>query len=147
MVKVVNLRNEPYTLYVGRFTHGVPQSSPFKNPFVMTYDLGRRDIVLRFAAYFYAHEQRYLRDLAVKSIPEDAVLGCWCHPLECHADIVAGYVNWKRAQSRYLVCDRCRQTKPDVCERPDGYAQDIYNEPDATWTACDKCDQYNNDDI
>jgi hypothetical protein len=46
-----------------------------------------------------------------------------------------------------LKCDRCDQAKPDVCERPNGYLQDVGNEPDAKWVACDECDHENNMDI
>jgi hypothetical protein len=46
-----------------------------------------------------------------------------------------------------MVCEACGKYKEDVCERPDGYRQDVHNEEDATWVACDECDQQNNDDI
>lgn len=46
-----------------------------------------------------------------------------------------------------MICPQCGKDKPDVCERPDGYANDVYNEPDAMWIACDDCDQQNNEDI
>jgi hypothetical protein len=46
-----------------------------------------------------------------------------------------------------MVCQRCGQEKPDVCERPDGYKQDVNNDPDAMWVACDDCDRENNDSI
>jgi hypothetical protein len=46
-----------------------------------------------------------------------------------------------------MVCEACGKDKEDVCERPDGYRQDVLDEPEATWVACDECDQQNNDDI
>jgi hypothetical protein len=46
-----------------------------------------------------------------------------------------------------MICPQCREDKPDVCERPDGYRQDVNNEPDATHVACDDCDYENNMDI
>lgn len=46
-----------------------------------------------------------------------------------------------------MVCESCGEEKPDVCERPNGYRQDVNNEEDATWVACDDCDQENNDEI
>jgi hypothetical protein len=45
------------------------------------------------------------------------------------------------------TCECCHKAKPDVYERPDGYRQDINNEPDAVWTACDNCNSDNNDSI
>ncbi len=46
-----------------------------------------------------------------------------------------------------MICERCGKEKPDVCERPDGYRQDVDNEEDAVWVACDECDEINNDCI
>ncbi len=46
-----------------------------------------------------------------------------------------------------MRCESCGQDKPDVCEREDGYRQDIGNEQDAMWIACDECDYKNNMDI
>jgi hypothetical protein len=46
-----------------------------------------------------------------------------------------------------MICESCRKEKPDVCERPDGFRQDVCDEADATWIACDDCDQQNNDDV
>ena len=43
-------------------------------------------------------------------------------------------------RSDYLMCEYCNKRKPDVKERPDVYAQDVKNDPDATHIACDTCD-------
>lgn len=55
----------------------------------------REEAISKFAEYWYAPEQKGLRLLAL-DFPADAVLICVCHPKSCHADIIAGYVNWKR---------------------------------------------------
>jgi hypothetical protein len=45
------------------------------------------------------------------------------------------------------TCQRCRKAKPDVHERPNGYRRDVNNDYDAAWTACDECNEANNNDI
>jgi hypothetical protein len=47
----------------------------------------------------------------------------------------------------YLTCEYCGKAKPDVSERPDPYANDVGNDPDAVHTACDACAQNRADDI
>lgn len=56
----------------------------------------REEAIAKFAEYWYAPEQRGLRLIALEDFPENAILTCVCHPKPCHADIIAGYVNWKR---------------------------------------------------
>lgn len=46
-----------------------------------------------------------------------------------------------RQTKKWKVCQYCGKAKPDVCERPDVYSMDVYNEPDATHVACDECDR------
>jgi len=46
-----------------------------------------------------------------------------------------------------MICPICGKDKDSTRERPNGYAQDVNNEEDAQWTACDECNQQNNDDI
>ena len=135
MITVVNLRTDHYTMYVDR-PNGRLRGSPFKNPFHLINGARRRDVLLAFVQYFYHPDQEWLRELALTNIPADAILGCWCHPLECHADIVAGYVNWKRS-----LCEICRRIKPDVCERENVYKKDIDNSPGVMYTVCDDCHQ------
>lgn len=45
------------------------------------------------------------------------------------------------------VCQYCHKVSLDVCERPDSYANDVDNDPDAMHVACDACDQNRRDDI
>jgi hypothetical protein len=66
------------------------------NPFHLQKYANREDCLLDFAEYWYSPEKKWLRDAAVHDFAENEILGCWCHPLLCHGDIEAGYVNWKR---------------------------------------------------
>jgi Domain of unknown function (DUF4326) len=71
----------------------------FSNPFTLRdpEDRDERALVYaQFAEYWYAPEQKFIRARALMAFPPGSVLGCVCKPKECHADIVAGYINWKR---------------------------------------------------
>lgn len=80
--------------YIGRFWSGHAESC-YHNPFHIGKGT-REECILKFIEYWYAPEQKWLREGALNTFEDDAVLGCWCHPLLCHGDIIAGYVNWKR---------------------------------------------------
>ena len=56
----------------------------------------RINAVENFAVYFYSNAGKKLRQCALLEIPDGAKIGCYCAPLPCHADIIAGYLNWKR---------------------------------------------------
>jgi Domain of unknown function (DUF4326) len=103
MVTVVNCRFVPCNRVVTR-------PSIFGNPFThrpcgwgclskknhATHVPTREEAILSFAEYWYADEQRGLRLMALEDFPPNATLGCVCHPKPCHADIIAGYINWRR---------------------------------------------------
>jgi hypothetical protein len=96
MIKVHHIRKAPAgTIYMGR-RFAEFKGSPYCNPFPLRNEVDRFDCLLKFIIYWYAPEQKYLRDQALAEIPEDADLGCWCKPKSCHVDIIAGYLEWRR---------------------------------------------------
>ena len=88
-------KSKPFGVYIGRKYSCLPQSL-YHNPFHIGHDGDRAEVILKFAVYWYAEEQRALRAQARKELPF-RILGCWCKvPKErCHGEIVAGYVNWR----------------------------------------------------
>ena len=46
-----------------------------------------------------------------------------------------------------MKCQGCGEVKPDVSCRPNAYANDVGNDPDAMHTVCDECDYHNRMDI
>jgi hypothetical protein len=98
-VKVVkiNSKQDNFTCYIGRDWAGLPQS-PFHNPFPISKYGTREYSLLQFAVYWYAPEQAKLRAYALTRIGDHDILGCWCHPLHCHGDIIAGYLAWKHEE-------------------------------------------------
>lgn len=88
-MKVVNLRKEKYTHYIGR-------GSVFGNPFKITTVVSREKSIELY--------ERYLRKSIAKvekgdifteklpqmiyALPENAILGCYCKPKACHGDVI-----------------------------------------------------------
>lgn len=79
-MKVVNLRKEKYTHYIGR-------GSIFGNPFIVGQH-GTREQCIE------AYEDRVREEInntlghRIYHLPKDAVLGCYCKPRACHGDII-----------------------------------------------------------
>ncbi len=46
-----------------------------------------------------------------------------------------------------VKCEVCGSTEKDVSYRPNAYANDVGNDPDAMHTVCDECDYQNTMDI
>lgn len=77
MSLVVHCKREPYDVYIGR-------PSIWGNPFVIGVD-GDREHVIRL----YEEHVRSSPEL-MKALFElkGKILGCWCHPLPCHGDVL-----------------------------------------------------------
>lgn len=86
-MKVVNLRKEKYTHYIGR-------GSVFGNPFVIGKDGNREEVIKKYnwwvRTYMYSNGMFGLSSLglAIYDLPEDAILGCYCKPKACHGDVI-----------------------------------------------------------
>jgi hypothetical protein len=95
MVTVVNLNFERCDIKVDR-------TGPFGNPFThLLYGTAgihvktRDEAINRFIEYFYSEKGRPLRVRALTEIKPNMRIGCHCIPKRCHAEIIAGYVNWR----------------------------------------------------
>lgn len=97
MITVVKVNRDQsnFTRYCGREWAGLPRSR-YHNPYHGGKVGGRENAILKFIFYFWNPDAPSLRHQAATEIDENEILGCWCHPLDCHCDIIAGYVNWKR---------------------------------------------------
>jgi hypothetical protein len=81
MTEVVNLRAEPYDVYIGR-------GSEWGNPFVIGVDGGRTAVLKQY-------KEMILRSMEKDPDLVDRIrllkgqrLGCYCKPLPCHGDIL-----------------------------------------------------------
>jgi len=77
-MKVVNLRKEKYTHYIGR-------GSAFGNPFRIGKDGTREDVIWKYIKWIQF--QPKIREEIYK-LPSEAILGCYCAPQNCHGDII-----------------------------------------------------------
>ena len=77
-MRVVNCRREYLTHFIGR-------PSVFGNPFHMKTENDRERVIANFEVYARTSER--VLD-AIKALPEDAILGCYCKPAACHGDII-----------------------------------------------------------
>jgi len=78
--RVVNLKDEPYDVYIGR-------GSKWGNPFPMVNN-NRDEVCDRYANWFFGqpHLVSSLHELVGKRI------GCYCKPKRCHGDFLVRQV-------------------------------------------------------
>jgi hypothetical protein len=83
---VVNIRTgDPYDVYVGR-------GGPYGNPFVIGKNGTREEVINKYKALVKS-------DPAVRALLRKCKgkrLGCYCHPLPCHGDIIADLCDGRR---------------------------------------------------
>jgi hypothetical protein len=97
---VANLHDKTDTALVAwadandRFVR-IDRSTEWGNPFEIPADGEREEVVTKFARYYLPHKTGLL-----KKIPElrGKVLGCWCHPEECHGHVIAEMANGEEHQ-------------------------------------------------
>ena len=77
-MRVVNVRSERYTHYIGR-------PCALSNPFRLSAYNDRETVITMYEEYIRAEPEKLK---LIANLPEDAVLGCFCHPLSCHGDII-----------------------------------------------------------
>jgi Domain of unknown function (DUF4326) len=91
---VYNVRRAPVgCIYIGRQCGKFPET-PYGNPFRIGKDGNRDEVILKFIEYWYAPEQKWLRELAIRELTGKPLM-CWCFPSRCHGDIIVGYLQWK----------------------------------------------------
>jgi len=107
MTSVVRI-NEPYDVYIGR-------PSKWGNPFRIGPDGDRKEVIEKYRVWIA--EQPEL----LKSLPElkGKRLGCYCKPMPCHGDVLAGLVDQEKSISPHsegihshdeeasFICPRC----------------------------------------
>lgn len=115
MVTVVNLRQSAFTVYIGRPGHGRP--GPFGNPFIVGIHGVRGECIELFRSWIGGQlvenvnfgigpgphgswPDEVSKDPSgsafrerIRTIPSDAVLGCFCKPASCHGDAIAAFIN------------------------------------------------------
>lgn len=78
--RVVNLRKEPYDVYIGR-------GSKWGNPFKIGKDGTREEVIKKYKDWFMKTDLiLHLSELKWKR------LGCYCKPLACHGDFLISLI-------------------------------------------------------
>ena len=77
-MRVVHCKREAYTFYAGR-------PGPLGNPYRSGVHGTRAEVIAKFETYARQSE-KILR--LIYDLPEDTVLGCWCHPKPCHCHVI-----------------------------------------------------------
>lgn len=91
---MVNLRKEPYDVYIGRAGKG--ETGYFGNPFHLKNwgDENERKLVLeKYRKYFLDRVQKdkEFREEVLKL--KGKRLGCFCKPKQCHGDVMAEWID------------------------------------------------------
>lgn len=90
-MKVVNIRNEKYEVYIGR-------GSIFGNKYVIGKDGDRELVIKKFKVDFWnkvKNDKKFLEEVLKL---EGKVLGCFCFPLVCHGDVIISFINWYKKE-------------------------------------------------
>lgn len=79
---VVHCKKDKYDVYVGR-------PSEWGNPFPLTKEEDREKVLEQYTNWLYTQDE------LLKKIPslKGKILGCWCAPRMCHADVLAELAN------------------------------------------------------
>ena len=80
--RVVHIHNDPYDVFVGR-------PSKWGNPFRAVREADRPGVIAAYRDYLTANRE------LMAALPElrGKVLGCYCAPRRCHADVLAELAN------------------------------------------------------
>jgi len=83
--RVVNLKHEPYDVYIGR-------GSKWGNPFRIGIDGTREEVIEKYRNYVLTRPDL----LAALDELEGKRLGCYCKPLPCHGDVLVELIKKKK---------------------------------------------------
>lgn len=90
MSKVVHFKKEHFDVFIGRPTK-------WGNPFTHIPDGTRAKFVVATREQAIAEYEKWIwtQPHLIAALPElkDKILGCWCHPLACHGDVLVRLAN------------------------------------------------------
>lgn len=102
--RVVNLRDEPYDVYVGRGRGGRVPTRPgergyYGNPIPLRAESERGEVLDRYRRYFLT---RVTKDpvfraevLKLKGLR----ISCFCKPAPCHGDVIAEWLDSRETET------------------------------------------------
>lgn len=69
----------------------IDRQTPYGNPFEMPDDGDRETVCRLFAEHYWPFKPKLQQK--ARSTFKGKVLGCWCHPQQCHGHFIAEFVN------------------------------------------------------
>lgn len=89
MWPIVNFKHDQCDVYIGR-------PSKYGNPFHCGLDGTREEVIERYENWLQENPE-LIKDICREL--QGKILGCWCHPLECHGDVIVRIANnWQLAR-------------------------------------------------
>jgi hypothetical protein len=82
--RVVHCLKSAFDIYIGRRWGEFKEDSIWHNPFHLGKDGSRAEVIAKYRAYILGRPDL----LALLPTLKGKVLGCWCHPQECHGDVL-----------------------------------------------------------
>ena len=82
--KVVNLRKEPYDVFIGR-------PSKWGNPFIIGRDGSREEVIQEYENWLNKKVLYNVKPPTIEEMVKELkgkILGCYCKPRACHGDII-----------------------------------------------------------
>jgi hypothetical protein len=82
--RVVHCKRALFDIYIGRAV-GDLECSKWHNPYRVAHHATREQAITRYEDWISTQPE------LLAALPElkGKVLGCWCHPLRCHGDVLA----------------------------------------------------------
>jgi hypothetical protein len=89
--RVVHCKKSDFDIYVGR-------PSKWGNPFEIGKDGTRKEVIEKYRKHIL-NSPDLMNDLHEL---DGKTLGCWCHPLPCHGDVLVELLSEVKRSSKFL---------------------------------------------
>ena len=86
-IRVVNLKSEPYDVYIGRSGRGMV--SKWGNPFRIGEHGDRGTVISKYRDHLQTQIKTWKITRADLLSLKGKTLGCFCKPQPCHGDVIA----------------------------------------------------------
>lgn len=90
MTRVVHKNKDKFDIYIGR-------PSKWGNPFEIGVDGTRKEVIDKYRTWIQTQPE--LMDQLMEL--DGKVLGCWCHPLACHGDVLVNLLTIKKNEDLF----------------------------------------------
>jgi hypothetical protein len=84
LTRVVHCMKSAFDVYIGRRFGKFKEDSIWHNPFHIGKDGTRAEVIEKYRTYVLGRPDL----MALLPTLTGKVLGCWCHPQECHGDVL-----------------------------------------------------------